>query len=116
MSEYTDAVERGLYGLTAVSTGTCPGCAECMEHSGHSDEQEHRLAWQNGEVDDEGHFSWSPCGICGSRLGGHRECWHGIILKPSGGNTPIRELHHFDDACVDCVCYLANGTEPEDWK
>jgi hypothetical protein len=65
-------------------------------------------AYENGEVCEEGSFSWSSCGICGSSLGGDRYPWHWI--DENG------EIVHESDACVDCVVFLANGDEPEDWK
>jgi hypothetical protein len=107
MSEYTDSVEAGLEGLTAVSTGACPGCEQCQEIWGYQTMKEFDSAWHSGKVYDEGGFSWFPCGICGSRLGGDRESWHAL---GSDG-----EILHFDDACVDCVIYLANNDEPEEW-
>jgi hypothetical protein len=88
MSAYTEAVERNLKGLEAVSTGNCPGCNECSDANG------------------DPYFSWSPCEICGSRLGGDRESWHALMDN---------KLIHCENACVDCVVYLANGDEPENW-
>jgi len=67
--------------------------------------EEFEEQWSSGRVFSEGSFSWAGCGICGSRLGGTVEPWHGV---DSNG-----EIMHFDDACVDCVCYLANGDLPE---
>ena len=110
MSEYTDAVERGLEGMEAVSFGPihdAEACSECAEFS--------------EDVGDEGGFSWSACGICGSRLGGTRYVWHwrdpdsetrgkdGHLYR-SGG------IHHENDGCTDCLLYLSNGDEPEDWR
>lgn len=112
MSEYTDAVARGLEGMTGVSTGACPGCPQCMEHDGHTDEEEHRLAVSEGRECSDSHFSWRPCGICGTRLGGDRERWHWVSVDAEGKRT----IEHEDDACTDCVLYLAHGTEPENWR
>jgi hypothetical protein len=67
--------------------------------------EEFEVAWSSGEVYSEPGFSWSPCGICGSGLGGDREPWHAINEG---------EILHFDDACVDCVLYLAYGDLPEE--
>lgn len=89
MSAYTDAVKRNLKGLEAVSVGNCPGCDAC-----------------NG-ADEEPSFSWASCGICNSHLGGNRESWHAILDG---------KIVHWDDACVDCVLYIANGDEPESWE
>lgn len=107
MSAYTDAVTANLEGLTAISTGACPGCPECMEHDGFTSADDHTSAWHRGDTCSDTHFSWCPCGICGSTLGGDRERWHAL-----GAN---REILHFDDACTDCVLYLAYGDEPEQW-
>jgi len=105
MSKYTDSVEQNLEGLTAVSTGLCPGCGECADQCGLEPE-EYEQAYEEGSVCDEGGFSWSGCGICGSTLGGTLYTWHGINSEG--------EILHFDDACTDCVMYLANGVEPEE--
>lgn len=130
MSAYTDRVESSLRGLTAVSVGECPGCEQCADAHNMTPE-EHDKAWHACEVDGESHFSWSPCGICGSRLGGDRHVWHALHADqvaardahretarhmPIGRETrePEVEILHFDDACVDCVMYLANGEEPEE--
>jgi hypothetical protein len=141
MSDFTDAVDAGLKGLTAVSTGVCPGCNECREQHGFTVAEEDdclgvagfvceadagahfgteaecaihaqkcfQAAWESGKICDEGSFSWSSCGICNSRLGGDRFDWHGL-------DDLTGTLYHFDDACVDCVLYLANGDEPESWS
>lgn len=109
MSEYTDAVERGLEGLNYPSTGACPGCEDCWgTHAPDATEQEFEEMWQRGEICDEASFSHSPCGICGTRLGGDRHVWHWV--------DDDGRICHEDDACTDCVMYLANGDEPEQWE
>jgi hypothetical protein len=112
MSKYTDAVSRGLKSLTAVSIGECPGCPQCAKNHGMTPKA-HERAWRSGTLlETEGSFSWRPCGICGTKLGGNRECWHAIDAdKPVAGG----EILHFEDACTDCVMYLANGDEPDRW-
>ena len=85
MSKYTEAVERGLEGLSHVSGGICPGCPDCPEV-------------------DEGFFSHAPCDCCNSTLGGDRYAAHGA--------DPDGDLIHLD-VCPDCVAYLANGEELE---
>jgi hypothetical protein len=77
-----------------------------MEEAGYTDAEEHHKAWETCRLDDEGSFSWSDCGICGSPLGGTKYLWHAIVDG---------EIVHFIDACTDCVVYLANGDEPETW-
>ena len=114
MSDYTDAVAAGLDGMRGVSTGCCPGCESCMESDGHTDPDEHAMAWRDCNVIDEPHFSWSPCGICGCTLGGDRERWHWIDGGDEHGKGGT--IIHESDACTDCVQYLANGTEPEEWR
>lgn len=99
MSKYTEAVEQGLSGLRYPSFGPVfdqGHCADC-------DEQGFRE-----EIGDEGHFSWSPCGICGTSLGGQRYVWHWVDVDGY--------LMHEDDGCTDCLIYLSNGDEPEDWE
>lgn len=87
MSKFSDAVEAGLEGLDFVSPGIIEDCKECPDI-------------------DESHFSWSPCDCCGSSLGGDRHAAHG---RDKNG-----ELVHLD-ICVDCLMFIANGDEPEQW-
>lgn len=102
---YTQAVAHNLEGLSFVSTGPCPGCDECRELYGYDSQAEFDAACECGDIAVEPHFSWHWCDICGSTLGGDREEWHGV---DSDGATI-----HFNNACTDCVCYLANGDVPE---
>lgn len=135
---YVERVEANLAGLDAVSVGTCPGCDECRGNYGDEyrvefDDDADRFtfpaadgaewpteaeaeaaareafadAWRSGkaECEDPGGFSSGGCGVCGSPLGGDRFTWHAL---GDGGR-----LLHFDDACTDCVLYLANGDVPE---
>ena len=98
MSAYTDALDVHLEGLTAVSSGACPGCVACGEPD-TDDEM---------DIANEGHFSWRSCDSCGSTLGGDRYAAHGID-DDDGENVHL-------DICVDCLMFLANGDEPEDWE
>jgi len=68
-----------------VSVGWCEVCDHCPED------------------EDEGFFSWSPCDVCGSGLGGNRYAGHMLVDG---------KLCHID-VCVDCVMYIANGDLPE---
>jgi len=104
--EWLERVERELEGLEAVSTGACPTCPQCMDEDGYEDPDEHEEAVSCGDVYDEPGFSWRPCGICGCHLGGDRHRWH--WLDEDG------DIVHEDDACSDCVYFLANGDVPED--
>ena len=142
MSNYTDAVARGLEGLQAVSTGVCPGCDVCRESDGNyaveeddtrepdepawtepdvpgtaiyyateaeavqASRERFYLDWQEGRVYSDPSFSGEPCGICGSHFAGDREPFHYLMRG---------EIEHSEGACVDCVVYLANGDEPEQW-
>ena len=67
--------------------------------------EEFKELWANGDVFDEGGFSRYQCGICGSPLGGNRQVWH--YVDDNG------EICHEDDACDNCVAFLANGDLPE---
>lgn len=123
-SAYVQAVTRGLDGLQAVSTGVCPGCSTCAHEHDYADDHDDPArtlaafedAWRSGKLrgDGDSHFSWSPCDICGSSLGGDREIWHAIAGAP-GEKLAGRSIEHFDNACTDCVIFLANGDEPEGW-
>jgi len=106
-SAFAIAVESGLTGLKAVSTGTCPGCEICRADLGFDTVAKLEAAYEAGKVVDEPFFSQSPCECCGSRLGGDREAAHGIESDGS--------IAHFH-VCVDCALYLANGDEPENWE
>lgn len=108
MSAYSKAVELGLEGLHAVSTGTCPGCDECRSALGFATTEELRDAWARCEADTEPSFSWRACDVCGTSLGGDREVWHALDADNA--------ILHFDSCCTDCVQYLAYGTEPEQWR
>jgi hypothetical protein len=104
MSAYTDRVDRNLAGLEFVSVGLCPSCPYCQSAYGMSP-REFYAAYHTGDVCDEGGFSWSGCGICGSTLGGARYSWH--------ARDADEALFHADDACADCLMFLANGEEPD---
>ena len=88
MSAFTDAVELELAGVEAVSVGGCEGCDDC------------------GTGEPEAAFSWSSCDGCGSTFGGDRYPGHGLIDG---------EMYHLE-LCVDCVQYIANGDEPDEWR
>lgn len=45
-------------------------------------------------------------------LGGDFEPWHAVAK----GKSVAEGLFHGSHACVDCIAYLANGDEPENWK
>ena len=107
MSAYTESVKFHTKGLEAISTGPCPGCEECRKNYGFDTLEALKEAWESGELEAEPHFSWSACDICGSHLGGDREEWHAIDKKTGA-------LIHGDNACVNCVVFLANGDEPEE--
>ena len=105
---YINAVESNLEGLTAVSSGICPGCETCREeYAADATMEEFEELWQSGEVNSEPSFSWQGCDICGSSLGGDVEPWHAVDEN--------NEIVHGDRCCVDCVLYLANGDIPENW-
>lgn len=128
MSEYTDAVERGLRGLDYVSTGLALGCPECGLESkkctackGYGTEDigtecphchgEGSVPCDETDRDeacDEGLFSWHACDCCGSTLGGNRYAAHGLH-----SDGPLKgKLCHLE-VCADCLVYIANGDEPE---
>lgn len=135
---YVERVKAYLEGCEAVSTGICSGCAQCADEQGYSvveldsPDDEPRYGFQSSDgttykthadatraareafdndcatqtVLSEGSFSWNGCDICGSKLGGTMEPWHWVDPK-----TNI--IQHGEHACVDCVCYLANGDVPK---
>jgi len=111
---YCDRVEANLNGCEAVSTGGCPGCPDCMEQDGYEDAEAHEADWGSCDLGgDEGGFSWHSCGICGCPLGGDRHRWH-FIIPDENGSCVGQPIYHENDACTDCVLFLANGDVPED--
>lgn len=105
MSKYTKAVEHQLKGIENLNPSLCASCSDCGGKWG-MEEEEFADAIENGEAFDEGSFSWSSCEGCGSILGGNRYVVHGFM------DDNIIHL----DVCVDCLVYLANGDEPENWE
>lgn len=131
---FVDAIERNTEGMTAVSTGICPGCEQCRdeygrpvrcecqdnpENDGEPDPdceqcdgtgqrpptmEEFEEQWSTQEAYCEPFFSWSGCDLCDSRLGGNFEVWHAVDAN--------NEIFHGEHACTDCVMYLANGDLP----
>jgi ferredoxin len=105
MSAYTDAVARGLARLgdttpsSSVCPGVCPSCTTCACE----------LGFESVAAYADPFFSWRPCDICGSSLGGNREVYHYL----RGEN---RTIEHGASMCTDCVVYLATGDEPTEWE
>lgn len=79
--------------LTFVSTGICPGCHECMREYGYITESVFEQAVSEEVVLDEGSFSWSPCEVCNTSLGGNSYLAHGFDKDDN--------LIHFR-VCIDC--------------
>ena len=129
--KFVDAIEQNTKGLTAVSTGICPGCEQCRDEYGKrvpcgkcaagliGDEDcpdcDGR-GWREPTMEEfdeqcstqealcEGEFSWQGCDLCDSGLGGTFEPWHACDVN--------NEIIHGERACVTCVMYLANGDLP----
>lgn len=59
------------------------------------------------DIDDEGCFSWSPCDVCGSKLGGTR---YGAKLCSPGADRNEVNVR----VCIDCVVFYANGDLPNE--
>lgn len=143
MSAYTEAVERNLKGLTAVSTGICPGCSECKSDfpdyvvdilaiedtaPGFPDHiWSYPATSQAFETEEEAETAsdkdfendWSSGRLW---IDEPSFSWSGCQICDSalGGDFECwhgidknGEILHFTRACVDCVVYLANGDEPE---
>jgi hypothetical protein len=90
-AEYKVAVDRGLEGLSHVSSGACSGCEKCRDDYGYDDEAE------TFESEPEPYFSKASCDACGSKLAGNRHPLHGV-----GSDNKILHL----DVCMDCVYYV----------
>ena len=105
MSAFTEAIEHSLDGLEHASTGLAPQCPDCQSDYGMSPRMFY-TAVISDTVFDEGSFSSDFCDCCGSSLGGSRYAAH--AFDKSG------RLYHLE-ICVDCLMYIANGDEPDDW-
>ena len=105
-TEWIDRIteEENQTKYRTISPGLCGGCPDCQSAYG-LEEEELTRAYENGEICDEGGFSWHDCELCGSPLGGDRYAAHG---HDSNG-----EIMHYD-ICTDCLFYIANGDLPED--
>lgn len=106
MSAYTEAVEHFLKGIGFISTGSYMNdCYECGDDfDPKCKEGGDGESWSYAEP----YFSRSQCDGCGSRLGGSREVSHGIVEETG-------ELIHLS-LCTDCVVFINNGEEPEEWE
>ena len=93
--EYQERVDHYLSGLIHVSTGPCPNCADC----GLEDVED--MNCEKYELAGEGGFSWSPCEICNSPLGGNRYPVHAV-------NPDDDSVVHMT-GCANCVYFLEYG-------
>jgi len=117
---FVEAIERNTQGLTAVSTGPCPGCEQCRdeygvkvrcecqdkpENEGEPDPDcddcdgkgvrlptmaEFEEQWSSGKAISEGEFSHSGCDLCGSTLGGTFEPWHACLPVVDAAGQLVR--------------------------
>ena len=79
--------------LKHFSSGPCGSCPACQDSYG-LDQEELTEGIQEGSIIDEGGFSWQPCELCGSTLGGNRYAAH-----YRDDNNDIIHL----DICADCM-------------
>jgi len=114
---FIEAYDRGMQGMYAESSGFSAGCQDCLDAYGICCEHKAQYMLDNGEIVEEGHFSWQACDICGSHLGGDRYSAHAILKTQVNGDceTGDGEIVHLE-VCVDCVMYMANGDVPEVWE
>ena len=99
-AKYEETVGKVLADLH-MSSGPCPGCDACGLAEVHEmDNPEYEAA---GEPS----FSDSPCGLCGSTLGGDRHPAHGTHKDPCYG-TQADDIVHFD-VCGYCYYYIEYG-------
>ena len=115
MSKFTDAVEaqarrEGLSGSSYISPGITSICEDCRDAYDFCCEHSMQYTLDNNDVDEEGSFSHSSCDLCGSHLSGNRYSAHFFEC-----GDPKKALYHIE-VCTDCVLYLANGDEPEEWE
>ena len=80
--------------LKFISSGLCPNCEECKDNFGYDSIDKFNQDVENGDICDEGSFSWHPCDDCNTSLGGNSYAAHGIDEND--------ELIHFK-ICQDCL-------------
>ena len=88
--QFIRRVNAYLDGVTYFSTGGAGGCPGC-----DTEDQDEYIV----DGADLSFFSWSPCEVCGSHLGGDRYPAHGYLDD---------ELVHFD-ICLDCISWFDFG-------
>ena len=107
MTPFEKAFQRGLEGLRAESSGFLAECDECRDNHDFCCVHSAKAAVEAGDSLSEGSFSWEPCDICGSHLGGDRFSAH--ALDDDG------QIIHLE-VCTDCVMFMANGELPDNWE
>lgn len=80
--------------LTFMSTGLCAGCEVCRQNHRYQSLDDFDVDISSGVVCDEPSFSWQPCELCGSTLGGDRYSGH--------GREPNDNIVHVE-ICLDCL-------------
>ena len=99
-AQFQDDFAQGVEGMRALSSGPCPGCADCgLEDCHDMDTPEY-------ESVGEASFSWYPCHICGRHLGGDRHPAHYILDCEKERRE--NKIDHIS-ICVDCVYFMEYG-------
>ena len=136
---YLERWTQGTEGMEALSTGLCPGCTTCAAEYGFDPDDASSMAdfeeaWSTGQINTEPQFTWSGCDLCNSRLGSDMEPYHWIEhipmtwteavmhwiretwtrRRPQPWTRTRREIQHGNNACMDCVIFMANGDLPEE--
>lgn len=73
LTNFELAIKANTEGLTAVSTGACPGCGTCQKLYEYDSQEAFDKAYKAGKVVHEPHFSHHGCDLCGSPLDGDDE-------------------------------------------
>ena len=71
--------------------------------------------WALGDSANDNEFSWSDCDSCGSHLGGSRHEATLFVPKYDSRKRRRKDTAIKCMICCDCLCFHANGDEPEDW-
>lgn len=106
--EFEDNIKRQSESYSkGVFSGFSIRCGECLYAYDICCKHKAEYMMENNQIIEEPNFSWSPCDLCQTSLGGDRHIAHGL-------DENYDEIHL--EICTDCLMYISNGELPEDWE